>query len=416
MSFESRLKKSIKRRKNKRGRRRSLMSTNAGPFVIIGIWLVGIALVIFLIFKFAVPKFFELTGWTWPIGKDDALEAEATPKPTPHPLNVIDFSELQKEISPSVRELYTKLKYISDPMYYDGNIILCGGTDPAVGPKNTDIYLLNATDSTYTHLDNIVLENDDFFYPQMSQNYIVWLDHKREGGGKIKAMIRSTKEIYLVKEYYVGKPTIKLSGNNLAWIERTGSYMDKAFLFDLSSQEAITLGMFESSPFGMSDIDISKEEVIWADYDTTQSSEDEQNLIASIHSAKLNEPNKKMDEFSTGTYVFNPMTNGNVRIWSDTNDSPASNLYMSKNKGAPVHVASEVSSYSLGSNFIIYCSKEQLFIYMIDGSVKSKLLTREGERCMLIGISNDTVFWYERGASDSGRDIVKYAEIFKYFQ
>ena len=51
------------------------------------------------------------------------------------------------------------------------------------------------------------IQYDNLLELKINEDYIVWADSSQEGGGRICAYDRATKEVFLVKEYVYALPT-----------------------------------------------------------------------------------------------------------------------------------------------------------------------------------------------------------------
>lgn len=382
-----------------RSRRRRLMATNAGPWVVMAALLAVIVAAIILIVLFVVPPLFGVLGIELPQKATPTPAAPTpTPTPTPHAIESAHLPSLQKEI-------VANLKYLSHPYYYDGKILFSGGTDEAGGPKMNNLYLFDPQTNEKVRVETGELAYDDIFYAQMNADYIIWLDHSREGGGNLMALRRSNGETFLVKRYYVGQPRPVLEGSLVCWTERTGSYMDKVFLYDLDSRENAAVATLSNSPFGQSDCHMGGGELVWA----VEAPSDGGEARGAIASVRLDSSGQSGSLYTPGTYVHDPMTNGEALIWSDSNHETDAALYISVNRGAAKKIANDVIDYSLGSNFVAYTVGQELHIYFYGERTVDKVISLEGENCSLINVSNDTAFWYDTGVGS--KDILKYAPI-----
>ena len=356
----------------------------------------------YLLYKHAFPMVMNGLGIEWPPPTPTPPTPKPKPTPTPHPMELVELTELQKELVP-----YADAKYICDPFRFENRIIYAGGQDEH-GPRYHTLYLYNIETRDNTPIQGIEKVNDDFFQPQMNEKWIVVLDQKMSGGGLIKVVDRERNQSFTAKEYYDGKPMITLSGNRICWMERTGSGMDKIYLYELQTRETVTLDMFDKTVFGQSDVFMNEDEMVWAQYGTNaaSSSNDVQGAIAYI---RLDAPVKKIDTYQPNMYVHDPKTNGEIRIWSDQNHGPNPTLYKSVDGALPVKVDENVNGYGIGDDFIAYSKDEVIYVTGWGSRDYTRPISLNGERCIFAGVSNNTVFWYVTGISD--RDILKYAEI-----
>lgn len=387
-----------------RRRRRKLMASKIGPWLrILGI-LALIALAVALVIKLVIPPMLQMMGVEWPPSTPTPATPTPKPTPTPHPLTILEPTQYLRDIDVSTNDL----RFAADPFRYDDKIYFVAGRDPDGGAHFKALYEYDMVTGEQRALDDIEIQHDDVFQPKVNKDWIVYLDHKRAGGGEIKVLDRSRGGISAVKTYYSGMPSIVLQGDLLAWMERTGTNMDKVFLFDLRSRENMTAAMLERSVFGQSDVDLSESEVVWADADPSASGEArEQTAVINYLSLQPSTESKKVQSYVPGTYVHDPKTYGAARVWTDQRSGPSPRLYLSLQGGPPELVAEKVTGYDLGSDFVAYCADEIMYVYFWGQKGFQRQVSLQGEKCIFAGVSNDTVFYYVTGGV-SANDIIKY--------
>jgi hypothetical protein len=394
-----------RRKRLGRGRRKlNLMATSSGPWVIVLLITIGILAVAAGLYFFAAPYVMGLMGIETGNAEPTPMVATPSPSPSPHLVQTTDLATLQKEI-------VLKQKYISDPLFSGGEVYFTGGTDEAGGPKMNNLYKYNVEDNTEEKIGDMGIENDDLFTPRVNDNWIVWLDHKRSGGGYIKAISRKGSGTpFVVKRYYTGKPDLQLSGDLVAWVERTGTSMDKLFVLDLTSRESAVLDVFKNSVFGTSDASMSGDELIWANLDPEQSGQDagKTGLNGAIYSVRLDGMGGKPNIYRPITYVHDPITNGKVYAWIDSNHGPEANLYISIERGPSEKIDTGVLNYALGDEFVAYSKDNAIYVYFWDTKVKQCIIP-DREQAMFLGVSENKVLWYDITVRE--RDILKYAPV-----
>lgn len=370
--------------------------------LIIGLIITGLVLG----YKKGLPKLMDTFGIEWPPATPTPIPPTPAPTATPHPMQLISPADLQKEIVPDAAA-----KYVTDPFCYGDDIIYAAGYDKD-GPRYDKLYLFDITTKTNEQMSMIELQNDDFFQPIMNESWIVVLDQKKDGGGLIRAIDRETNQVKTIKEYYDGKPTLSMSGDHLIWTERTGSRMNKLYLYELATGENVTLATFGNSAYGFSAGDIGGDEIVWATYGVKSTSSEAMDQ-SSIHYIRLDQAEKGVQIYESDTYVHNPMTNGKERVWIDQNIGPDPSLYLSQDGQPAKKIDTDVVSYGIGEDFVAYSKNEELWIYSWNGPEPySRRISMEGERCILAGVSDRTVFWYVAGMNID-HDILKYAQIIK---
>lgn len=398
------LRHSSRRKRLGRGRRKlNLMATSSGPWVIIVAITIAVLAIAAGLYFFAAPFVMDLLGIERGNSEPTPVVATPPPTPSPHLVQTVDLASLQKEI-------VLKQKYISDPMFSGGEVYFSAGTDEAGGPKMNNLYKYNVEASTEEKIGDMGLANDDIFSPHVNDRWIVWLDHKRAGGGTIKAVSREGTTPFAVKQYYVGKPEIQLAGDLVAWVERTGTTTDKLFVVDLTTRESVVLDVFKNSIFGSSDVSMAGDELVWANLDPEQSGQDAgtSGLNGAIYSVRLDGMGGKPNIYRPETYVHDPITNGKVIAWIDSNHGPEANLYISIEESAPKKIETGVLDYALGDEFIAYSKDNAIYVYFWGTEVKQCIIP-EREEAMLLGVSESKVLWYDITVRE--RDILKYAPV-----
>lgn len=387
-----------------RRRRRKLMASKVGPWLrILGV-LAIIAVVVVLLVKLVVPPMLQMLNVDWPPSTPTPATPTPIPTPTPHPLTVLEPTQYLQDIDVSTQDL----RYAADPYRYGEKIYFSAGREPDGSAHFKSLYEYDVETGEQHALSSVQITNDDIFQAQVNENWIVYLDHKRAGGGEIRVLNRNQDSISTVKTYYSGMPSITMEGDYLAWMERTGTNMDKVFLYDLRSGENMTAAMLERSVFGQSNVDICSGEVIWADADPNAAREeaDQKAVINSLSLLPSTEA-KKVQSFAPNTYVHDPKTNGTARVWTDQRSGPAPKLYLSVNEGLPEMLAENVTGYDLGSDFVAYCADEIMYVHLWGNRGFQRQISLQGEKCIFAGVSNDTVFYYVTGGV-SANDIIKF--------
>lgn len=404
--MQKKRRKKYKRKRFKRNRR-SLGASRYGPLIITILIIVGIVAAVILGYRYAFPAVMNQIGVEWPPPTSPPPTPAPTPTPTPKPIEVLDATTLQEEMIPS-----HDVNYIADPFRYGDEIVFSGGgLREEGGPAYDQLYFYNIESGQTEPMNTIPRENDNFFLPRMNDKWLIVLDQKETGGGFLRVMNRQSKEQFVAKEYYDGMPNVTLSEDRICWMERTGSQMDKLFLFDLVTRESVALDMFSNSSFGQSDPHMSEDEIVWATFDVNRGAEaTSTDEIGAITYIRFDDPDKELQSYSTGMFVHDPKSKGDVRVWTDQNGGPSPTLYISIAEKEPQMVDTEVTDYALGDNFLAYVKQEAIYLYFWDYDIEPKMLSREGERCILSSVNDNTVVWFNTGVSDRV-DVVKYAEV-----
>jgi len=387
-----------------RKRRSKLKASNAGPVLALSATILGILGTIALLLFVVLPKVLPLVGisMTLPWMPTPTPVPTAAPTPTPHPVASADLTKLQNEIVLNQREDY---KWLGSPSVCGDTIVFAGGT-----LKNGTVYMdalfqYSMQDAADEKL-SAPLENDAYYYPVVNENWIVYMDGKLSGGGRIMAMPRdNSARPVKVKDVYVGHPVLHLDGDYLAWTEQTGTNMDKLFLCDLTSLETATVQMFNKSEYGLSQASISGGELIYADASAEASSEEAEQYSA-IYATTI--ASGQTQTYYPHTYVHDPMTNGTQWLWIDSNHGPEKNLYYSQGGLAPTLIASGITDYGLCDTFAAYSKNETIYVYFFDDRT-THAITPERESVQLLNVSENHVVWMD--VTSRERDIMKYAAV-----
>jgi len=380
------------RRVRRRGR--SIMSRPNGPWLVLGFWLLLAAAAVCAVVFLIVPMFSRSDEEPAP-----TMQIAVTPEHTviPYYIQTIELGALQKEINPGVR-------YVGSPVFYEETLVFSGGTDGDGNPLMKDLYVLDTAEGDTPQTIGIQAQHTDIFSVCINEGWIVYTDGSRDGTGSICAYDRSERTVSVVKEYYAGQPELALTGNTLCWIERTGTYMDKLYVCDLNTKEAVTAATFENSAYGQSSVTAAGGVVMWAAEDPDRAyGEGEKSVIR-----KLDLNTGTVSEYVPDMYVHDPMTNGRDVIWMDSVHGENATLYFSRSGGEPVAIAENVLAYGISEEFFAYNVDEHIYVYFIEDGYE-QIITPIKESAMLAGVSSDKVIWYEMGISS--KDVLKFATI-----
>ena len=339
------------RRRIKR-RRTSLSASNWGPVLALTGTVLGVLAAIALIVFVALPRLLPLIGVDYraPFTPTPTPSPTPAPTPTPHPMTSFVPEEAQNEV---VFENSSDYKWFGDPYFYDGVMVLSAGKLVDSHAVMQDLYYYYPETRTAEQV-RVALQNAHFMFPKFNGNWLVYLDARLDGGGYLTAYDRTDPNAkpVVIKEVYTGQPEPMLDGDYVAWIERTGTRMDKLFVCDLTTMETTTLNMFSNSVYGQSLPSLRDGLLCWADADSA--------------------------------------------------------LYYSKNEAEPVKIAEGVAEFGLGSHFAAYSKDETIWAYMFDNG-RTYRISSDQERAQLLGVSDDKVIWMD--VTTRVRDIVKFAVI-----
>ncbi|MBQ9625448.1 MAG: hypothetical protein IJR47_04990 [Clostridia bacterium] len=314
-----------------------------------------------------------------------------------------------------VGEYLFKIRYINQP-FMNGNEVICsGGMDTAGNPLLTRIYLYdvikNGSDLEMSNFE-IKSQYGNIFYPQVSENYIVYVDAKSLGGGGVICCYdRKAKTTKTVKEFYGATPEIHFAPeqNRIIWFEQVTGKIASVYVYDILLNKLATVATQYDMPFVYGGVGVDGNKIIWAG--PIDSDETVDDVVASgksqLFTMDLN--TGIMDKFNPDMYAFSPKIKGNIIGWIDTNNSPTASLFVTWDGSAKKKLASSVTGYYIGEGYVVYCSEERMYCYFVEQDLTIPLSKQE-KRTIMIGGNDGVVFWYDITQRDE-RDIVKYAKV-----
>jgi len=194
-----------------------------------------------------------------------------------------------------------------------------------------------------------------------------------------------------------------LDGDNIAFMDRTGTKREKLFVFDLTTMESTVMEMFPGTVYGQSKPSLFKRRLLWADSATAEGESD----LSSINYIDLS--SSVISSYSPGTFVHDPKSNGAYTAWLSDVHSSASQLYAVRGlTGKPLLIDSGVVDFGIGSSFVAYSRGESIYVYMFE-TKKIYRLTSDYEYAQFLGVSDDYVLWMD--VTTRERDIVKFVVI-----
>lgn len=400
-----------KRFKIKR-KRTSLNASNAGPLLAFSATVIAILGAIALIVFVALPTLLPKLGVKYapPWQPTPTPAPTIRPTPTPHPVSATRAVDLQHEV---VLTGYDEYDWVADPSVSGNRLVFAAGRLVDKNVKMDRLFSYDISAGTLSPID-AELKNDGFVYPVCNDTWLVYLDAQSTGGGVIRAMRWDTGKTVDVKQVYAGQPRLCLDGNDLAWIERTGSRMDKLFVCDLTTLENTTLHLFGNSPYGQSAVSMMHGQIIYADTTATAatastvSGEEDEDKISAIYSVSVQDGASAA--YQPGTYVHDPVTNGKQWAWRDGLHSQDDSLYYTENGKPPVRIAQGVMDYGISDTFLAYCKGEAIFVYFFDDHSTVQITPDvERERTQLLNVSDNAVVWMDITSRE--RDVMKYAVV-----
>ncbi|MDD4797345.1 MAG: hypothetical protein PHO66_06210 [Eubacteriales bacterium] len=381
------------------------------------IWVGGAAallvgVLIFAIVKLAsptvpTPENPALPGDTPPVVSSDRATRLSAPSSEP-PQSTARF------IGFGAQDFHFAEKQINQPAIFDTEIIFSAGTGSLSGPVLNKLYYYNLDTGEENKLSESTIYQGEYYETLISHDWIVWLETDHGKNNKIYTMNRANGAVSMVKNCENGKPKLRLYGSILIWMEQVENNLDQLYMFDLVSQENLSLFQInEVSTYGVSAPCIYEDTIVWSGPDTNQTQEDKtaNGDKSSVYWVNLGEDTFTGDQlntqsFSPGTYVHEPLYNGEYFVWIDSNKSPNSNLYIARANEEPRLIAAGVTAYSMGDGIVVYGKDQGVWCYVIDTGEICRL-TYEGEKGMLPLAQNRTVVWYNLSAN-SEKDMLRY--------
>ncbi len=402
--YSERTQKNIGRRKMDRRIRLSLIRT--GIFSVVA---VGAAIVVLFIAKVIAER---QSGFENPVSQNIS-ENYATQVPPDRREDaqanqgelIAPDPEKIRDISFGAKDIEFKERQINIPGIFDTELVFSAGTGSLDNEVLTKLYLYNLD----TQTEELITESKvgyqgEIYETYVNHNWIVWLDTDKGKKNYVKVMNRGTGQISTLKTTENGQPKLRLYGDVLVWMEQVSDTVDKLVMVDLNMQEDLPLFDFtDKATYGVSAPCIYENSIIWAgpgeDKDTSGIyylvlETDEQGLFS--------EPEK----YYPGTYVHEPLYNGEVFVWLDTNKSRDGKLYLGKPGAEPIVIDQNITTYSLGDGVVVYGKNSSVWCYIIATGELCRL-TSPGESGMLPKVSKRTVVWYNL-SSDSTKDVLRY--------
>lgn len=311
-----------------------------------------------------------------------------------------------RDISFGAKDIEFAEKHINIPGIFDTELVFSAGTG-SPGEALTKLYLYNLDTQTEELITRSKLGfQGEIYETYINHNWIVWLDTNKGLKNNVKIMNRGTGQISPIRASETGQPKLRLYGDILVWMEQVSDTVDKLYMVDLNVQEDLTLFEFsDKATYGVSAPWIYENSVIWAGPGETENTSGIYYLkLETDEQGLFNEP----QEYFPGTYVHEPMYNGEVFIWLDTNKSREGKLYMGRVDEEPIIIDQNITTYQLGDGIVVYAKNSSIWVYVIATGELCRL-TSPGEEGMLPTVSNRTVVWYNILLSEElDKDVLRY--------
>ncbi|MEZ4358421.1 MAG: hypothetical protein R2876_07395 [Eubacteriales bacterium] len=328
-------------------------------------------------------------------------EVEESPAPT--------ISSEEIDISDAGVELVLSYKSINNPYIYGQEIVFSCGEANKMNPdlKYVSVVDLTKEDTPTTQLEGIECKFSNLFMPEISDNWIVYIDSNSSGGGRICLYDREAKETYSLRTYYYAMPKVCLSGDFAVYAVQTGINSDKIYLCYLPTQETVLIDQLSTDLYSLGGIYINGNELVWSTLSRDDSDAVKQSVVKRL---PLNGSATKASEFEPGSLVYSPKTYGNYVAFLDGNGIDGSRLMISDGTNVAKSIDTGVINFDVGNGFIVYTKQETLHVYFIDQGITATL-TSKNSRGLLSSASGDYVCWYDITDGFFERDVVNYAKI-----
>lgn len=326
-------------------------------------------------------------------------------------------------------------KRINLPSVYGSELLFSAGNGTLDKPVLSTLYLYNTQTERLTKIAASKLTGGEIYEAYLSDSWIVWLDTDNKGTNIIYKMNRKAftgrkvNTITEVRRTENHSPKLRLYGSLLVWMEQISDDDDQLYIVDLESEEDLALQEFTETTYALSAPYIYKRTVLWAGPDPDQTAAEKaanpQSAIYTIEFSPVSvdssstatvvpqststvtespyatEPPEDSSTdltpalYKPGMYVHEPMCNGDVVIWIDKNKAPDSTLYMSLDGGAPVLIHKNVTSYSLGTDFIVYNYNQTVYAYFYNKNITIQV-SEDGMPSILPQAQGNVIIWEDK--------------------
>lgn len=402
----NRRRKSLRRKRGRGGRSARRPRANIAPIL-------KIAGLVLAVAGLACVVIFLIIPW---VKGEDIIKSEptATPIPTVAPTPV-PTPIAKEDMSAAVSSLHIEYKSINDPYVFGDEIVFTTGAPLQSQPEIGEIAVYDITSETTTTMPGIEKKYASLFEAKLNENYIVYLDLKSEYGGNVMGYDRAANEMFVMREFWYGKPKVSIVGDYAFWMQQTGTATDKLYLYHLPSRESTTIEVFTNTPFSISAAHMSENALVYVQPEGQSSllgatSASQKAEIVVMPLSEGGDADKIL--FIPGTHVYDPMITGEYMVYLDGNADYSSNLMFSQRNGdtysLPEKITDGILNYAVGDGFVVYTKENAVYIYYFaDGS--SGRLSSDTTRVMLGSANGKQVVWYDiTDGLDSGVNIVQH--------
>ena len=309
-----------------------------------------------------------------------------------------DISYLQKEalIDNSYRSI--------NDAYMDGDEIVFSTATVTKNIRKYDKLVIYNTVTNEHEVIDTATKYDNIVWCKLSGNYIVWLDSCQDGGGRVVMYDRKNKKQRLIKEYAYALPQIAVRGKTLAFWQQAGTELDRVYLYDLETGEAVTVEEMEGLPDVTGAVQLS-------DAGLTYAVPYVENDITKCRIHIVSPENGDVEILEPGRFTYAPKSSGKYTAFLSSATGGPTDLYLMErpNEKADL-IMKNVTNYAMGDGFIAYTRNDAVYAYRFADKHSYRLNTTVS-RGLLAGVNGDAVFWYDITGGGNDVDVVKYAKV-----
>lgn len=309
-----------------------------------------------------------------------------------------DLSSLQQEA-----RIDNNYRSINDA-YMDGDeIVFSTATVTKNVRRYNKLVIFNTKTEEHEVLD-VKVKYDNIVWSKLSGDYVVWIDSNQDGGGRIMMYDRKTGKEALIKEYAYALPQISVYGEYLAFWQQAGTELDRIYLVNLKTREAVTVQVMEELPDVTGAVQLS-------DVGLTYSVPYVENDITKCRIMVQSPTTGLMEVFEPGRFAYAPKSSGIYTAFLSSSTGAPTDLYlMDRTEGKASLLIKSVTNFGMGDGFVTYTKDNAIYAYRFIDKQTYRLSTTVS-RGLLAGTNGQNVFWYDITGGGSDVDVVKYAKV-----
>jgi len=298
-------------------------------------------------------------------------------------------------------DFHSEQKHIDMPDIWEGTAVYSAGSSGLEMPVLTRLYMQDISGGAESLLAETSLYNGSYYETLINREWIVYVETDHGLKNYIYAMNRETKAVSQIKSCPSGRPRLRLWEEMLTWMEPAESG-DKLYMINLDTQENIALANFKAdSPYALSAPWVQNGIITWAG-ETAEGN-------SAIFWLNLEEASVTGEiaphSYTPGTYVHEPMFDGESFVWLDTNKSYLNRLCYADIRGNARVIAQNVTTYSMGEGYVAYGANQSVWIYIF-ATGETARLTAEGETGIMPRARGMSVVW-DTTRTQGGKDVFR---------